>query len=551
MKLLHGCLFWCHPESCVELSLRSFFLPDEQSQIDDGDIYHIREAEPSESREPQIGLLDSIVQQRIGETSGSAALRLQEFLQSPSLAGALQIWLGRSTEGVRSLQEARRAISRDIGRIDRLLSGQVNEILHHPSFQALESGWRGLAYLWQTRMRLLTERGLDDKAADIAIRVLSVSKKELVKDFEDAVDFDQNTLFKKVYEEEFGTAGGHPYGLLVANFEFTNHPEDIDLLAQLSGVGAASFAPVITSATPALLGIDDFSNLEQPLNLEQIFQQPKHRKWRSLRQKPDSQFLGLTLPRILIRSPYRNNGSVQHGFCFEESVEGKDRSRYLWGSAAWGFATVIMRAFATSGWFADIRGAERGIESGGLVTGLNTLSYGTDASGVANRMSTEVAISDHREAELCQLGFIPLSHCKGTPFSVFYSNQSLHEPEVFDDPVSTANARVSAMLQYVICCSRIAHYLKVKARDKVGSADSAMEIENDLGAWLVNYVTPDEKASPAMKARYPLREAEVKVESAVGEPGKYHLTIRLLPHYQLDQLSSSVTFVARRMEFRE
>ena len=185
------------------------------------------------------------------------------------------------------------------------------------------------------------------------------------------------------------------------------------------------------------------------------------------------------------------------------------------------------------------------------MTGLNTLSYGTDASGVANRMSTEVAISDHREAELCQLGFIPLSHCKGTPFSVFYSNQSLHEPEVFDDPVSTANARVSAMLQYVICCSRIAHYLKVKARDKVGSADSAMEIENDLGAWLVNYVTPDEKASPAMKARYPLREAEVKVESVVGEPGKYHLTIRLLPHYQLDQLSSSVTFVARRMEFRE
>lgn len=526
-------------------------MPDEQSQTVDGFIYQHRPAELSDVSEPQIGLLDSILQQRAGEGSTSAALRLQQFLNAAALVDAMQIWLGRVPAGNGELQGARRAIARDIGRIDRLLSSQVNEILHHAAFQSLESAWRGLVYLWETRTSLLTERGLDDKAADIEIRLLTVSKKELVKDFEDAVDFDQNTLFKKVYEEEFGTAGGHPYGLLVANYEFTNHPEDIDLLSQLSGIGAAAFAPVITSATPGLLGLDDFSTLEQPIDLEHIFQQPKHRKWRSLRQKPDSQFLGIALPRILLRSPYRNDGSAQHGFNFEENIEGKDRRRYLWGSAAWGFASVIMRAFATSGWFADIRGAERGIEGGGLVTGLNTLSYGTDADGVADRISTEVAISDHREAELCQLGFIPLSHCKGTPYSVFYSNQSVHEPEVFDDQVSTANARVSAMLQYVMCCSRIAHYLKVKARDKVGSADNAREIENDLGAWLVNYVTPDEKASPSMKARYPLREAEVKVESAVGEPGKYHLTIRLLPHYQLDQLSSSVTFVARRMEFRD
>lgn len=527
------------------------FLPNEQSHIEDGFIYQLRKEAPSEVGQPQIGLLDSILQQGVGGGSISAALRLQQFLNATSLVDAIQIWLGRVPAGSREFELACRAIARDIGRIDHLLSGQVNEILHHPSFQSLESAWRGLDYLWQTRTSLLTGRVLDDKAADIEIRILSVSKKELVKDFEDAVDFDQNSLFKKVYEEEFGTAGGHPYGLLVANYEFTNHPEDIDLLSQLSGIGAAAFAPVITSATPALLGIEDFSTLEQPINLDQVFQQPKHRKWRSLRQKPDSQFLGIALPRILLRSPYRNNGSVQHGFCFEENVEGKDRRRYLWGSAAWGFAAVIMRAFATSGWFADIRGAERGIEGGGLVTGLSTLSYGTDGNGVADRISTEVAISDHREAELCKLGFIPLSHCKDTPYSVFYSNQSVHEPEVFDDQVSTANARVSAMLQYVLCCSRIAHYLKVKARDKVGSADNAREIENDLGAWLVNYVTPDEKASPAMKARYPLREAEVKVESAVGEPGKYHLTIRLLPHYQLDQLSSSVTFVARRMEFRD
>lgn len=498
-----------------------------------------------------MGLLDSIMQQRVGAGSTATADVLQLFLNASSTIDALGIWLGKVPAERRDLKAARRALSRDIGRIDHLLTNQVNEILHHPAFQALEAAWRGLTYLWETRKTLLTERGLEDKAADIELRVLNVSKKELVKDFEDAVDFDQNTLFKKVYEEEFGTAGGRPYGLLIANYEFTNHPEDIDLLAQLSGIGAAAFAPVITSATPSLLGLDDFSTLEQPADLEQIFQQPKHRKWRSLREKPDSQFLGLTLPRILLRKPYSNDGSVQHGFRFEENVESRDRSRYLWGSSAWALATVILRAFASSGWFADIRGAERGVEGGGLVTGLATISYATDAEGVAERGATEVSISDHREAELCRLGFVPLSQCKGTRYSVFFSNQSVHAPEVFDDEVATANARVSAMLQYVLCCSRIAHYLKVKARDKLGTVASAREIENDLNAWLVNYVTPDEKASPAMKARYPLREAEVKVDEVVGEPGKFYLTIRLLPHYQLDQLSSSVTLVARRMEFRD
>ena len=502
-------------------------------------------------RPAAMDLLDSMTATgAVGQGSSSVSTSLKRFLDA-DLREALRMWIGKIPRESREREQARRILARDIGRIDRLLTEQVNEILHHPDFQQLESAWRGLHYLWRTRKELLTERGLDDKAADIEIRVLSVSRKELRKDFEDAVDFDQNTLFKKVYEEEFGTAGGHPYGLLLANYEFTNHPDDIDLLGQLSGIGAASFAPVIAAASPALLGLDDFSTLEQPTNLDEIFQHPRHRKWRSLREKPDSQFLGLTLPRILMRAPWRNDGMLHQGFCFEETVETNGRKNYLWGSSAWAMGAVVMRAFATSGWFADIRGAERGVESGGLVTGLETLSFETDADGVTERSSVEVAISDLREAELCRHGFIPLSHCRGTPYSVFYSNQSVHQPEVFDDPVATANARVSAMLQYVLCCSRIAHYLKVKARDKIGSVANAREIENELGEWLVDYVTPDERASPSMKARFPLREAEVRVEEAVGEPGKYFLTIRLLPHYQLDQLSSAVTLVARRLDFRE
>ncbi len=499
-------------------------------------------------------LLDSITEKgpdgvAVSEQVSVSAFR--QFLSAGTPAEMFKAWLGWLPSEATQLQMARRQLSRDIARIDEMLSDQVNEILHHAAFQTLESAWRGLEYLWRTRNELLTERGLDDKAADIEIRVLNISRKELKKDFEDAVDFDQNALFKKVYEEEFGTAGGHPYGVLIANYEFTNHPDDIDLLTQLSGIGAAAFAPIITSAAPSLLGLDDFSALEQPLDLEKIFQQPRHRKWRSLRDKVDAQFLGLTLPRVLMRRPYLDDGEFRHGFRFREDVESAGRERYLWGSSAWAMGAVVMRAFATSGWFADIRGVERGVEGGGLVTGLPAHSFHTDSNGVSMRSSVEVSISDLREAELCELGFVPLSHCKDTPYSVFYSNQSVHSPVAYEDAVATANAKVSSMLQYVLCCSRIAHYLKVKARDKIGSMASPKQVENDLGAWLVDYVTPDEKASPSMKARYPLREAEVRVDEVPGEPGKYNLTMRLLPHYQLDQLTSSVTLVARRIDFKE
>ncbi len=477
--------------------------------------------------------------------------QLKEFLAANTPEQTLQLWLRAAAGRPLRMDDSRRGLARDIARIDVLLSDQVNQILHSPAFQALESAWRGLHYLWRTRRDLLSDRGLEDKASPIEIRVLNVSRKELKKDFEDAVDFDQNQLFRKVYEEEFGTAGGHPFGALIANYEFTNHPDDIDLLARLSGIGAAAFAPVIAAAAPSLLGLDDFSLLEQPMDLEKIFQQPKYRKWRSLREKPDAQFLGLTLPRVLLRAPYRDDGLHRHGFRFREDVEEKDRSHYLWGSAAWPMGAVILRAFATSGWFADIRGVERGVEGGGLVTGLESCCFQTDPAGVAIRSSVEVSVSDVRESELCDMGFIPLSHCRDTEWSVFYSNQSVHRPEKYSEAAATANARISAMLQYVLCCSRIAHVLKVKARNKIGSMSSAREIENELKTWLVDYVTPDEKAAPSWKARYPLREADVQVEEIAGEPGKFNLTMRLLPHYQLDQLSSCVTLVARRMEFRE
>ena len=268
-------------------------------------------------------------------------------------------------------------------------------------------------------------------------------------------------------------------------------------------------------------------------------------RWNSLRKRDDSQFLALTLPRVLMRRPYTDDGQKTSGFRFNEDVQGPDQSKYLWGSAAWAFGTVILRAYAATGWFGDIRGVKRGSEEGGLVTALPTHSFGTDRDGVAIKSSTEVALSDADERALCQLGFVPLSDCQDTQYSVFYSNQTVHEPADYDDPVATANARISAMMQYVLCCSRFAHYIKVLARNKLGSSQNPYEIQDWLNSWLVDYVTADDRANPEMKARYPLREAECQVDRVPSQPGTFRLTINLRPHYQLDQLAASVRLVAK------
>ena len=479
---------------------------------------------------------------------------VQAWLQASengSAAEQICVWMQLRPGDTVRLDRIRRSLSRDIARIDQLLSRQVNQILHAPEFQALESSWRGLHYLWTTRRDLLSGQGLESEKVEVQIRVLNVSKRELKRNFDAAGEFDQNELFRKVYEEEFGTPGGTPYGVLLANYEFTNHPDDIDLLTLLSEVGAAAFAPVITAASPSLLGMDEFSVLEQSPDLTAIFKQARLLKWRSLRERVDTQFLGLTLPRILMRRPYGDSDAESHSFRFIEDVGDGTRKQFLWGNSAWALGAVLLRAFVTTGWFADIRGVEQGVEGGGLVTNLPAYEFQTDSPGAATRSSVEVAISETLDVDLCSLGFIPLSHCKDTEFSVFYSNQSVHQPVKYTDPESTANARISAMLQYVLCCSRIAHYVKVHVREKIGSIVPAEKIQSDIKAWLVDYIVANERARPEIKARYPLREADVTVDEVPGKPGEYSMTLRLLPHYQLDQLTSSMTLLARRVEFKQ
>lgn len=498
-------------------------------------------AEPSPD-----GLIDSIV----AATAAAARIdrekppanrqpksdRLDRFLQQPCWAKALCQWFGWTDKRPpRDKRRVARALERHIAELDALLTDQVNAILHHDTFQRLEASWLGLRYLvGQT----------DDE--NVKIRVLSVTWKELARDAERAIEFDQSQLFRKVYSDEFGTPGGEPFGVLLGDYEIhpkpsAEHPlDDLAVLEAISHVAAAAFAPFVTGVHPSMFGLDDFTQLEQPLNLPRWFDQQDFLKWRSFRQQEDSRFVGLTLPRVLMRIPYEDDDTRTDGFRFQEDVQGPDRGRYLWGNAVYGYGAMLGRCFAQSAWLADVRGVRRDVEGGGMVTGLPLHSFSTDAQGVAAKCSTDVIITDQREPELSDLGFLPLCHCKHTEFAAFYSSRSPQKPKVYDDPQATANARISSMLQYTLCVSRFAHYLKVAARDKLGAFSEPGEIEDYLYRWLQQYVTADDDAGDDVKARYPLREAKVSVREHPEKPGGYICVAHLRPHFELDDLTASL-----------
>lgn len=508
---------------------------------------------PSESAaaQPLPPSIAPLLDQLLGQAADKGAKRsppssdwLDRFLAAESWLDALRELFGEDLRVRR--KDAVRLLDAAVARLDTLLSRQANSILHHPRFQALESSWRGLDYLRQQAQDEFERVEELGENVRISLRVLSATKRELWDDASTASQFDQSAIFKAVYESEFGTAGGEPFGLLVGDYEFRNHPDDLDTLASLAGVAAASFAPFVAAAAPQFFGLDDFQKLEIGLPLEQDFQRPDYIQWRELRESEDMRFVGLTLPRVLMRIPYQLDAERQDGFRFREEVAQSDkRHRYLWGNAAYAFASVIMRAFVESCWFADIRGFERGSDSGGLVTGLPVDSFTTDRAGIGLKTSTEVVITGDREGELSELGFVPLSACPGTEYSAFFSNASVHKPQKFADEAANANAVMSSMLQYVLCASRFAHYLKVLCRQKIGTLQTADGLQTYLSNWVSGFVADDAHAKPHVKARYPLRQAEVTVAEIPGQAGAFKLEMKLLPHYQLHGLSASLRLVHR------
>jgi type VI secretion system protein ImpC len=422
------------------------------------------------------------------------------------------------------------AINARIAALDELISAQLNEVMHAPEFQRLEGAWRGLHYLVHQ----------SETSPMLKIRVLNVSKDDLRKDFERASEFDQSALFKKVYEEEYGTFGGAPCGALIGDYEFGRHPQDMALLEQISHVAAGAHAPFISAAHPGLLNLDSYADLTLPRDLAKTFDTVEYAKWRSFRESEDSRYVGLTLPRTLMRLPYGPETVPVESFNFKEDVDGKDHSKYLWGNAAYAFGTRLTDAFAKHGWCAAIRG----VEGGGLVEGLPTHTFKTDEGEVALKCPTEIAITDRREKELSDLGFIPLVHCKGSDYAAFFGAQSSQKAKKYDTDAANANARLSTQLQYMMAMSRFAHYVKAMMRDKIGSFMSRTECESFLNRWIMNYVIADDSAGPTLKAERPLREARIEVAEVPGKPGVYRAIAFLRPHFQLDELTVSLRLVA-------
>lgn len=455
---------------------------------------------------------------------------------------------GQRRDAPPEVNEAAAGISRLISLIDARISSLLDQILHHPKFQALEATWRGLHFLVKNVPR----------GANVRIRVLNISWKELARDIDRAPEFDASQLFKKVYSQAFGTAGGQPFGLLVGDYEIrpwpsAEHPiADSSVLAGISEVAAAAFAPFVTGAHPTLLGIHDWSELERPINLRAVYEQTEFLKWNSFREAEERQFVGLVVPPMLLRLPYTEQSPEVRGLCYRERVRGRGAQKLLWGNPAFAFASVVIRSFAETEWLAAIRGvtkrvSEEGVpegiaETGGLVTGLPIPYYDADPHEVSPIAPTRVTITDELENELSLLGYIPLAASRETRYCAFYSNRSLRKVPRMETAWATQNAEVAARLQYALCVSRFAHFLKIIARDMIGSYNDAETLEQFLNSWLRSYVTQERNASPAVRARYPLREAVVRVREIPDRPGAYTSIVHLWPHCELDDLRGAVTF---------
>ena len=473
--------------------------------------------------------------------SRSYITNLDDFLNEDDAIKSLKYWLENheNTQHIKSVHNIKHLLNRKIADIDELINDQLNIIIHNKRFQKLESSWRGLWYLAVQA----------DGAINIKLKVLDISWTEVSKDIARALDFDQSLLFHKIYSDEYGTPGGEPYGVLIGDYDVSHRlsnahkHDDIATLEGLSQISAAAFAPFIASASYELFGLDDFTSISTTLNLREVFTQKEYLKWNALREKIDSRFIGLTIPRILMRLPYRTRPGSYKGIYFYEKTSAKKNENYLWGSASYGFAAILIREYANVGWFGHIRGVPRNQVAGGLLTNLPVDCFETDAVGIAHKPVTDVIITDLKERELSDLGFIPLCQSYDTPFAAFYNNQSIQKPKLYESKEVSINAKLSGMLQHVLCGSRIAHYIKVMIRDKIGSFLTANECEDYLRDWLFKYTTGRDDLEWEEQARYPLKEAAVQVKEHPAKPGSFLCVIHLKPHYQLDQMVSELELV--------
>ncbi|MET1415350.1 type VI secretion system contractile sheath large subunit [Roseibium sp. HPY-6] len=424
-----------------------------------------------------------------------------------------------------------------IAKLDEKLTSQVNEIIHAPQFQKLESAWRGIDYLVHN----------SETDASLKLQFLNISKKELAGVFKSyrGAKWDQSPLFKQIYEAEFGQLGGQPYGCLVGDYEFGYDPQDITVLRGMAKIASAAHAPFLAAADPQLMQMESWTELPSKRDLSKVFDTEIHAQWRTLRESEDSRYLGLSLPRVLARQPYGAKSDPVEEFAFEEEFGDESHDNYAWMNSAYAMATNINKAYKEFGWTVRIRG----VESGGLVEDLPTHVFETDDGGVDQKCPAEIAISDRREHEISRLGLIPLIHRKNTDQAAFLGAQSVFKPRQFSGPDgkdATASDNLSARLPYMFATTRFAHYLKVMVRNKIGSTKESAQLQRWLNDWIMDYVDGDpDNSTEETKARKPLREAKVTIIDDEENPGYYRAQFFLRPHYQLEGMDIGMSLASR------
>ncbi len=436
----------------------------------------------------------------------------------------------------------RRRIDRAVAAIDTMLSGQVDAILVHPRFAALEAAWRGIAWLVQG----LGADGLS------RLRLFDARWAELVRDFERSVDVEHSALFDIVYNQEFDMPGGVPFSIILALYAVQHRPsrdhpgDDVGALRMLAQVAAAAFAPIVMDGAPGLFGLDGFAELDRRQSIAADFRQPDYLRLHSLQQMPDSRFLGLVVPRVRLRGSWRGRSAGDIGFRYDA-----DDRQVLWGPGALAFGDICLRAFRDHRWLAAIRGTVRDRLEGGVVATLPPVDFATDAPGKVLKPPVEVHVSETIDRELAEAGFIAIRRVKDTPFLAIHNMPSLHRPaRVFGSEVARVNERLGTMLNYILCVARFAHYIKVIGREWIGSFQSATECELRLQRWLNDYTSGGDDMDYDAKARFPLREGRITVADIAGKPGAYECRVALKPHFQLDQVVSEFHLVTTIQEPR-
>jgi type VI secretion system protein ImpC len=420
-----------------------------------------------------------------------------------------------------------------IAEIDRKLSVQVDEILHHPELQKLESAWRGLKYtVDKTNFR-----------ENIKIEMVSVAKDDLLEDFEDAPEVVKSGLYKHAYVAEYGQFGGEPIGAMIANYEFGPGAQDIKLLQYCASVATMAHAPFIAAAGPKFFGVESIEELPNLKDIKSIFEGPQYTKWRSFRESEDSRYVGLTMPRFLLRLPYGEDTNPIKAFNYEETVSAS-HEHYLWGNTAFTFATRLTDSFAKYRWCPNIIGPQ----SGGAVEDLPLHNFET-MGDVETKIPTEVMVSDRREYELSEEGFIPLTFRKGSDNAAFFSANSVQKPKYFGNTKegkdAETNYKLGTQLPYLMIVSRLAHYIKVLQREQIGSWKERVDLEKDLNKWLKQYVADQENPSPEVRSKKPLRAAKIAVEDVEGDPGWYKVGISVRPHFKYMGASFDLSLVGK------